>query len=141
MDYSPLEKLTKQLEEQVTTLKSGQMNPSELHGLVRTAREVYERLVILEFQSLEQAKAPKAPEPLVTPFKISTESSEEATLAKEEVTDYNEDAPPIEPEAEPSIEEIAKEETKETPVIKIAESEPVTVEPEATPEEAAPEVE
>ncbi len=83
MDYSPLEKLADELQSKIKNLKSGNMKPDEVSGLVKSAREVYERLVILEFQANEK-KEPKSQE--IPAFKIETEepSDKESTLDVEE---------------------------------------------------------
>ena len=80
MDYLPLEKVAAELLKKIQTLKSGEMASTELSGLVGSARDVYERLVVLEFQALEKQTAPvKEPKP----FKIDTESSEKPAVSKE----------------------------------------------------------
>lgn len=83
MDYTPLEKLSASLNERISALKSGKMNPEELSGLVASAREVYERLVVLEYQAFEKSKLAHA-ELEATPFKIDTSSEPDEALSEPE---------------------------------------------------------
>jgi len=71
MDYTPLEKLVGDLQSHVSSLKTGKMNSDEVSELVKAAREVYERLVVLEFQVLEKRKNTSIAEE-AQPFKIET---------------------------------------------------------------------
>lgn len=76
MDYLPLENLAADLLKKIQTLKSGDMAAKELTDLVSSSRDVYERLVILEFQALEKKTAlvEKAES-----FKIDTETVSKTT--------------------------------------------------------------
>ena len=80
MDYLPLEKVAAELLKKIQSLKSGEMASTELSGLVGSSRDVYERLVILEFQALEKKTAPVKE---LKPFKIDTEATENPAVSKE----------------------------------------------------------
>ena len=80
MDYLPLEKVAAELLKKIQSLKSGEMASTELPGLVDSSRDVYERLVILEFQALEKKTAPVKE---LKPFKIDTEATENPAVSKE----------------------------------------------------------
>ncbi len=73
MDYLPLEKVAAELLKKIQTLKSGEMASTELSSLIDSSRDVYERLVVLEFQYLEKKPAPVQE---LKPFKIETEARE-----------------------------------------------------------------
>jgi hypothetical protein len=80
MDYLPLEKVAAELLKKIQTLKSGEMASTEISGLVDSSRDVYERLVVLEFQALEKKIAPVQE---LKPFKIDTEARERPAAEKE----------------------------------------------------------
>ena len=109
MDYLPLEKIAEDLLHKIKTLKSGEMSANELGELVSSARDVYERLVILEFQALEK-KSFSGENP--TPFAIDTDS---------EAVDILPEKTPEPPEE--IVEEIVIEEIKIESVITASEEE------------------
>jgi len=75
MDYSPLEKLSEELNLKISELKSGNMPAGDISALVSTAREVYERLVILKYQALEKDRNPSTETAQPTmPFRIETDA-------------------------------------------------------------------
>jgi len=59
-DYTPLEKLTSELNSKVKQLKSGELTPNEVSGLVKSSLEVYNRLIVLEFQMHESSSSTAA---------------------------------------------------------------------------------
>lgn len=96
MDYLPLENLAANLLKKIQTLKSGDMAAKELTDLVSSSRDVYERLVILEFQALEKKTAPAEK---AESFKIDTETvsktTEDASISVQEKEQEGEIIKPI----------------------------------------------
>lgn len=159
MDYTPLEKIAEGLLAKINSLKSGQMKPEEVSDLVESARNVYERLVVLEFQAHEKNNASKKETELKT-FKIETEEPlnqisiidaiEEASTTQEEKENLKSvsnqikidipDPVPLIEEKEvekpiEKVEEVLEEEAAEKEAIVIPEStEPETDESETLAE-------
>jgi len=140
MDYLPLEKVAAELLKKIQTLKSGEMASTELSGLVDSSRDVYERLVILEFQALEKKTAPAKE---LKPFKIDTETTEKPAVSEEiNIQEEVEEKKALEKKKQVKITTEEPEET-EAPVEKVVTAEEKVV-PKAKPVERAepkPEVE
>ncbi|GEM_PF-1018645 len=146
MNYLPIEKLTEKLSLNIKALKAGELNHTQVNELVKTAQEVYNRMVILEFQMHEKR----------TVLEPNTESDEESektlfTALEEQAEEAETEMPEFNLNINEEIEEISAPETHseeaQTPTSEltiseseIGSSEPKTAEPEPELKSADPEI-
>ncbi len=113
MNYEPIEKLTEELSSKVKDLKSGKLSHNEVNELVKTAQEVYNRMVILEFQIYEKGDfSNKESKEILKEEELTDDKEEEIVMPEfnlnmtEEVEiDVNEELEnlEIEPVSEPEV--------------------------------------
>jgi hypothetical protein len=125
--YENMSDLSKKLNDKIAEIESGDLELSDLEGVVSDSRELYERLLILKHKAYEQIEHPSETEKEKTIVDV-VEEEEEVKEEEEPTLDFSGITEESEEEEQPSFDFTADEEseTEESnePTIEIPKEEP-----------------